>query len=42
MDAHVLCATYRFAGGDLEDLRRETNGALYAKLLILGAVNEIV
>lgn len=31
----------RLAGGDLEDLGWETNGALHAKLLVLGAVDEV-
>jgi len=34
--------TRRLAGGDLEDLGGETNGALHAKLLVLGAVDEVI
>ena len=34
--------TYRFAGGDLEHLGGETNGTFHAKLLVLGAVDEII
>ena len=34
-DAHSL------AGGDLEDLGGETNGALDAELLVLGPVDEV-
>ena len=33
--------THRLAGGDLEDLSGETDGALDAKLLVLRAVDEI-
>jgi hypothetical protein len=32
---------YRLAGGDLEDLGREPDGALHAELLVFGAVDEV-
>lgn len=32
---------YRFASGDLEDFGRKADRALDAKLLVLGAVDEI-
>jgi hypothetical protein len=33
--------TYSLTSGDLQDLGGETDGAFYAKLLVLGSVNEI-
>jgi hypothetical protein len=33
--------TYSLTGGDLEDLGRETNGALNTELLILGTVDQV-
>jgi hypothetical protein len=40
--AHRSNETCRLAGGDLEDFGGETNGALHAKLLILGAVDQVI
>lgn len=34
--------TYCFASGDLEDLGWKSDGALHAKLLIFGAVDEVI
>jgi hypothetical protein len=34
--------TYSLASGDLEDLGRKSDGTLHAKLLIFGAVNEVI
>ena len=34
--------THRLAGGDLEDLGGETDGALDAELLVLGTVDELL
>jgi hypothetical protein len=34
--------TYSLAGGDLEDLGRKSDGALHAKLLIFGAIDEVI
>jgi hypothetical protein len=33
--------TYRLAGGDAQDLGREPHRALYAQLLVLGAVDQV-
>jgi len=33
--------TYSLASGDLEDLGGEPDGALHAKLLVFGAVDEV-
>ena len=33
--------TYSFAGGNLQDLRREAYGALDTEFLVLGTVDEI-
>ena len=35
-------ATYSLTGGDLEDLGRETDGALDTELLVLGTVDQVV
>jgi len=34
--------TYSLAGGDLKDLGWKSDGALHAKLLIFGAVDEVI
>jgi hypothetical protein len=34
--------TYSLASGDLEDLGWKSDGALHAKLLIFGAVDEVI
>lgn len=34
--------TYSLASGDLEDLSRKPDGALHAKLLVFGAVDEVI
>ena len=34
--------TYSLASGDLEDFGWKSDGALYAKLLIFGAVDEVI
>ena len=34
-------STNRLAGGDLEDLGGETDGALHTELLVLGAVDQV-
>ena len=39
--AHNNDATHRLAGGDLEDLRGEADGALDAELLVLRTVDEV-
>ena len=37
----MYSATYSLAGGDLEDLGGETDGALNTELLVLGTVDEV-
>jgi hypothetical protein len=39
--AGIVGVTYGLASGDFEDLRRESDGTLHAKLLVFGAVDEI-
>ena len=39
--AHNNDATHRLAGGDLEDLGGEPDGALDAELLVLRTVDEV-
>jgi hypothetical protein len=37
-----LYVTYSLASGDLEDLGWKSDGALHAKLLVFGAVDEVI
>jgi hypothetical protein len=34
--------TYSLTSGDLQDLRWEPDGALHAKLLVFGTIDEII